>query len=76
MSTEQLTADAMALPLLERVALAQALWSSINGGLGEADERAVLSEVVRRDEELSSGAAVGRTHGEVMDAARRSIGCD
>jgi hypothetical protein len=30
MSTEQLKEEAMALPLAERVSLAQALWESIN----------------------------------------------
>jgi hypothetical protein len=33
MSTEQLIADAMALPLSDRVSLAQALWESIDAGL-------------------------------------------
>ncbi len=55
MSTEQLIADAMALPLLERVSLAQALWESIDAGVPEADERAAVAEAIRRDQELSSG---------------------
>lgn len=33
MSTDQLIADAMALPLSERVSLVQALWESIDAGL-------------------------------------------
>jgi putative addiction module component (TIGR02574 family) len=75
MSAQQLTTEAMALPLSERVALAQTLWQSIDAGLADADEQAALREAVRRDEELSSGAALGRTHEEVMQAARRAIGC-
>ena len=39
MSTQQLTAAAMALPLSERVSLAQALWQSINAGLTDTGER-------------------------------------
>jgi putative addiction module component (TIGR02574 family) len=75
MSTEQLTSEAMALPLVERAALAQRLWQSIDAGLVDADEQAALSEAVRRDAELSSGVAAGRSHDEVMQAARRAIGC-
>jgi len=33
-----------------------------------------VSEAVRRDEELSSGKVTGRTHEEVMQAARRVLG--
>jgi len=73
MSTEQLIADAMALPLSERVSLAQALWQSIDSGLPEADERAAVKEAFRRDKELSSGLVAGRTHEEVMEAARRAL---
>jgi len=73
MSTEQLIADAMALPLSERVSLAQALWQSIDSDLPEADERAAVKEAIRRDKELSSGLVAGRTHEEVMEAAQRAL---
>lgn len=76
MSAEQLTAEAMALPLRERVSLAQALWESIEAGLPDTDEQSAATEAIRRDEELSSGSAVGRAHSEVMKAARRAIGCE
>ncbi len=66
----------MALPLAERVSLAQELWASIDAGLKEADEQEAVREAIRRDQELSSGAASGRTHEQVMQAARRAIGCD
>ena len=75
MSTQQLTTEAMALPLSDRVNLAQELWQSIDSGLAEADEQTALSDVVRRDQELSSGAVTGRSHDDVMQAARRAIGC-
>jgi putative addiction module component (TIGR02574 family) len=73
MSTEQLTAEAMALPLKERVSLAQALWESIDAGLPDTDEAGAIAEAIRRDEELSSGALTPCTHEEVMDAARRAL---
>ncbi len=76
MSTEQLIAEAMALPLAERVSLAQALWESIDAGRPDADERAAVAEAIRRDKELSSGQVAGRTHEEVMKAARRALECD
>ena len=56
MSTQQLTAEALALPMKERVSLAQALWESINAGLAEADEASAIAEAIRRNDELSSGA--------------------
>lgn len=68
-------AEAMALPLSERVSLAQTLWQSIEAGLADTDEREAGREAVRRDQELSSGAVEGRTHEEVMLAARRALGC-
>ena len=73
MSTEQLTAEAMALPLKERVSLAQALWESIDAGLPDTDEGGAIAEAIRRDEELSSGAITARTHEEVMEAAHHSL---
>jgi putative addiction module component (TIGR02574 family) len=75
MSTHQLTAEAMALPLPERVTLARVLWQSIDAGLADAKEDDAVREAVRRDAELSSGTVVGRTHEEIMRAARRAIGC-
>ena len=75
MFTDQLLTEAMALPLSERVALAQTLWQSIDAGLSDTEERETMQEAIRRDQELSSGAVVGRTHEEVMQAARRAIGC-
>ena len=75
MSTDQILTEAMALPLSERVTLAQTLWQSIDAGLSDTEEREAVQEAIRRDQELSSGAVVGRTHEEVMQAARRAIGC-
>ena len=75
MSTKQITAEAMALPLAERVSLAQALWESINSDLPDGDGHAAVDEAIRRDEELSSGKVTGRSHDDVMKAARRATGC-
>ena len=75
MSTKELTAEAMALSLSERVALAQVLWQSIDAGRAETDERSALDDAKRRDRELTDGAVVGLSHDEAMQAARRAIGC-
>jgi hypothetical protein len=58
-----------------RVSLAQALWESINAGLPDTDEQPAVGEAIRRDQELSSSVVAGRTHKQVMQAARRAIGC-
>ena len=76
MSTEQIIAEAMALPLAERVSLAQALWESIDAGLPDTEERAAVNESIQHDEELSSGKVTGRSHEEVMRAARRALKCE
>lgn len=66
----------MALPLAERVSLAQALWESIDAGLPDIDERSAVAQAIQRDEELSSGKVTGRTHEDVMQAARGALECD
>jgi hypothetical protein len=62
--------------LAERINLAEALWQSIGEGLRAGGEQEAIEQAARRDAELTSGAASGRTHEEVMQAARRAIGCD
>lgn len=62
----------MALPLADRVSLAQALWQSINAALPEVDEAAAVDDAIRRDNELSSGKDVGRSHEDVIKSARRA----
>jgi putative addiction module component (TIGR02574 family) len=76
MATQQLTEQLMALPLAERVDLAEALWQSIGEALRTGSEPEAIEQSARRDAELTSGAVSGRTHDEVMQAARRAIGCD
>lgn len=75
MAAQQLTEQVMSLPLAERVHLAEALWQSIGEELRAGGEREAIDQATRRDSELTSGAVPGRTHEEVMQAARRSIGC-
>ena len=76
MVPQELTEQIMALPLEQRVGLAEALWQSIGQGLQTSGEREAIEQAWRRDADLTSGAAPARTHEEVMQAARRAIGCD
>jgi putative addiction module component (TIGR02574 family) len=76
MSNRQWTEQLLALPLAERVEIAEALWQSIGAGLPSGDDREAIAEALRRDAELTSGTVTGRTHEEVMAAARRTVGCD
>ncbi len=75
MTIQQITLEAMQLPLHERVCLAQALWQSIEVGLMDSKEQSVVREAMDRDQELTSGVVQGRSHEELMANARRSIGC-
>jgi len=76
MAVQQLTELVMALPLAERVDLAETLWRSIGEELRTGGEHEAIEQAARRDAELTSGAAAGQTHEEAMQAARRAIGCD
>ena len=73
MTTQQLTNDALSLPMAQRVELAQALWESIECGLQEMGSEEAIRDAIRRDAELASGAVIGRTHEEVIAVARQSL---
>jgi hypothetical protein len=78
MSNEELTQKALALPLAERVSLAQTLWESIEESTdsGIADgEREAVEQAKSRDRELAVGAVEGRSHEQVLEAARRALRC-
>lgn len=78
MQTDDLVQQLMALPLPDRVVVAQELWQSIDDGLpmAAADEQKEAAQAaLRRDAELTSGTVIGRTHEEVIEAVRRALGC-
>jgi putative addiction module component (TIGR02574 family) len=77
MSTQQLIDEILSLPLPERIDVAQTLWESINEAPHtDADEREAIEVAKRRKADLASGTVAGRSHEEVMIAARRAIGCE
>jgi hypothetical protein len=76
MPNEQITSQALAMPLEDRVALAEALWQSIDEEPPAdyfIEEREAVEQALNRDAELASGAVIGRTHDQVMEAARRIL---
>ncbi len=76
MSTEAVDVftQALALPVTQRVQLAQRLWESLGPTESSADSDDDVIEVARRrDDELSKNPEVRRTHQEVMRAARDAI---
>lgn len=59
---------ALALPLAERISLAQARWESIGEGLGTErgdEENEAIALAGRRDAELTAGNVAGRSREQV-----------
>lgn len=73
MSTDQLTTAALALPMEERVRLAQTLWVSIDKDLAETNESAAVEESARRAEELDRDTVQGQPHDEAMRQLRQKL---
>jgi putative addiction module component (TIGR02574 family) len=70
---DQLTADAMKLPLRDRVQLAQRLVSTVDDEV-EADTEALwFAEAERRLEELRSGRVQGIPSDDVFRNAREAL---
>lgn len=70
MSTAQLRELALALPLEARAELARSLWESLES-YPVSDE--FLTELQRRDEEISKGKVTCSTHDEVMAKAKQIL---
>ena len=67
----------LALPPEARFWLANALFDSVEdqAEFREECDPEFLAELLRRSAELASGQAVGRSHEEIMEEARRIIEC-
>ncbi|MCE0483945.1 MAG: addiction module protein [Methylacidiphilales bacterium] len=76
MSITQIKEMALALPVEQRVDLAQPLWSSLENHPSDitGDEAAFQDELKRRDQEMSADPSSCSSHEEVMTEARRRIG--
>lgn len=70
---DQLTADAMKLPLRERVQLAQRLVSTLDDEVESGAEELWFAEADRRLEELRSGKVEGVDADEAFRSAREAL---
>lgn len=70
---EQIVADAMKLPLRDRVRLAQQLASSLDDEIETDVESLWFAEAERRLEELRSGKVVGVDSDEALQNARKAL---
>jgi putative addiction module component (TIGR02574 family) len=68
---DSLTTQALALPLDDRVELAQRLWQSLEGQIEEDDE--LIAEIARRDAEIESGAVKPLPYYDAMRDIRESL---
>ena len=71
--------ELLKLPLDQRVAVAQALWASIDAAALAPqieDDDAFFAELMRRDAEMEAGDVTPMTHQEIMAAVRRDLECD
>jgi putative addiction module component (TIGR02574 family) len=76
MTIAQITNEALALPLPQRIELAQQLWDSIHDRAdpGPIDE-ATRTEIERRDAEMENGAIVGVAHDQALELIEKSLRC-
>ncbi|MCO6455925.1 MAG: addiction module protein [Pirellulaceae bacterium] len=76
----QLTEEALALPLEERIRLAQRLWASLNPTADASEKKVQEAEALdlaeRRDAELDRGSVQAVSHSEAIARARKSLGCE
>ena len=72
-SLDQLTADAMKLPLRDRVQLAQRLVSTIDDEVETETEALWFAEAERRLEELRSGKVQGIDSEDAFRTAREAL---
>ena len=66
----ELMAEALSLPETQRELLAYRLWESL---LPAKDDTDLMVEIRRHADELAQGKVKGRTHEEVMKAARDAV---
>ena len=76
--TRSVLDELLKLPQDQRLAVAQALWQSLDDSAKEphVDDEEFWKELMRRDAEMESGAVSPLTHEELMAAVRRELECD
>lgn len=77
--TQSILDGLLKLPQDQRLAVAQALWESLDDSAIQPDvedEEAFLEELMRRDAEMEAGVVSPLTHEELMASVRRDLECD
>lgn len=72
---KEISTLALGLPVRSRALLADLLLDSLDEGSAEAHENAWMETALRRDQEISAGASEGKTHAQIVAAARQAIQC-
>ena len=75
MPDEQLTASALALPLCDRISLAEALWDSIEAEQAGRNQREIARKAEQHYREIAPGTDDIPSIHDVIRAARRITGC-
>jgi putative addiction module component (TIGR02574 family) len=73
MNAEQVTTEALSLPVQDRVNLAQALWQSLARPGPDVDPEDLLETALRRGRELDSGMVQGISREDAMRQAREAL---
>ena len=73
MTVQQIISEALALPIAQRAELAQALWESLEMGATQDSVEDAIRDARKRDSQMTNGEVTGRTHLDVMEAARQSL---
>lgn len=74
LTLEQLTAEAMRLPVESRVLLADRLVESLDSAEGDDIQRLWTAEAIRRRDEVRTGRVQSVPGEQVLDEVRRLVG--
>ena len=74
-SVKELTGQLLVLPKRSRALIADLLLDSLDEGSGGQNERAWIETAKKRDKAMDAGTVTGRTHKQVMAAARGALQC-
>ena len=76
MLTQALIDQALALPIPERIALADLLLESISDEHTVCEPHTAIALALKRLAEIENGTVKMRTHDELMQAARMALGSE
>ena len=74
-NVKEISTLVLGLPVRSRALLADLLLDSLDEGTAEANEHAWIEVARQRDREITAGRVDGKTHEQVMGAARKALRC-